>query len=301
MNFREELKSKIKKIRYLLEAIIVKFGLFIFYTMRPQLASNMAAALSKFIGKKIPVHKLAYRNLSKAMPNLSEDEKEKILDGMWDNLGRIVGEYPHISHSSKEDLMKIIEVPEKTLRNLEVMKANNGKGGVIFSGHIGNWEIGPKFFIQHGCDVHTVYRPLNNPYVEKMTASLRGVPMIEKTTQGNRKIVEVLKSGGFVMILADQKISEGVPVKFFHENAITTTSIARLALKYDVPLIPARSIRLGKDFRFAVEVCEPLLEVRSGDQNVDILKLTEEINRKLESWIREHPAQWFWVHDRWKK
>ncbi len=290
----------LKKIRYLLEAMVVKFGLWFFGFMPAQTASSVAAAISKFVGKKISVNRLAYKNLSLAMPHLSESEKEKIIDEMWDNLGRIVGEFPHISKCSVDEILNLIEMSEETRKNLLELK-QSGKGGIIFSAHIGNWEIGPKSFLKLGLDVRTVYRPLNNPYVEKMTAGLRGVAMIEKSSKGNRKIIEVVKSGGFVIILADQKISEGELVKFFHDDAVTTTSIARIALKYGVPLIPARSIRMNKKFYFTVEVEKPLVIEQSADINFDILALTREINRKLEAWISQYPAQWFWVHNRWKR
>lgn len=294
------MKEKLKKIRYLLEAIAVKFGLWIFYVLHPQTASNVAASISKFVGKKISVHNLAYKNLSNAMPKLTVKEKEQILDDMWDNLGRIVGEYPHISAATPENLGKIIELSAETRENIDALK-KSGKGGIIFSGHIGNWEVGPKAFMRAGLDVNTVYRPLNNPYVEEMTASIRGTSLITKSASGNRKIIEVLRKGGFVIILADQKISEGEPVKFFHADAITTTSIARMALRYDVPLIPARSIRIGKEFRFKVEVEKPLAIEKSNDVNSDITRLTREVNRKLEEWISQYPSQWFWVHNRWKR
>lgn len=300
MNLKEFLESKIKTIRYLFEAIAVKFGLWVFYVMEPKKASDIAAKISRFVGKKLPVHQLAYRNLSKAIPNLSENEKEKILDDMWDNLGRIVGEYSHISKYSPDQIGNITECSAETLDNINWIK-NNGKGGIIFSGHIGNWEVGPKVFAKLGIDTNAVYRPLNNPYVEKMTASIRGGKLITKSIQGNRKIIEVLKNGGFVVIMADQKISEGEPVKFFHDYAITATAIARIALKYSVPLIPARSIRVGKDFKFIVEIEKPLEIQTSKDINYDVLQLTTKINAKLESWIRQYPAQWFWVHNRWKK
>ena len=294
------LKDRIKDARYAVEFFIVKFGLWFFGRMEPQKASDVASAIAKFVGKKISVHKLAYKNLSNAMPELSELEKEKILDDMWDNLGRIVGEYAHIAKCPTAEIESLIEMSEETRQNIEQAK-QGGKGGIIFGGHLGNWEVGPKVFIKNGLHVSTVYRPLNNPYVEKLTSELRGVELIGKSTQGSRKIIDVVRKGGFVIILADQKISEGAAVKFFHDDAITTTSIARIALKYDVPLIPARSIRLGKDFKFRVETEKPLAFEKTGDVNFDLLQLTRSINCKLEEWIRQYPAQWFWVHNRWKR
>lgn len=295
-----KIKSLIKSMRYIIEFLIVKFGLWFFCVMKPQTASNVASQIAKFVGKKIAVHKLAYRNLSNAMPNLSEEEKEKILDDMWDNLGRIVGEYGHIAACSADEIESLVEISQESRDNMDVAK-KSGKGGIIFGAHIGNWEVGPKFFIKNGMQVNTVYRPLNNPYVENLTAKMRGVELIGKSTSGSRKIIDVIRKGGFVIILADQKISEGEPVKFFHADAVTTTSIARIGLKYDVPLIPARSVRIGKNFKFRVEVEKPLAIQKTDDVNSDLLRLTRDINRKLEEWIIQYPAQWFWVHNRWKR
>lgn len=248
----------------------------------------------------IPVNKLAYQNLSNAMPGLAESEKKKILHDMWGNLGRIVGEYIHIAKFSTNQVANFVEIPAATLGNIDLLKQGNG-GGIIFSGHLGNWEVGPKILQYCGLNVSTIYRPLNNPYVERMTASLRGVNLIEKGSKGSRKIIDIIKSGGFVLVLLDQKISEGEPVKFFHDDAITATSIARMALKYKIPLVPARVIRIGNKFSFRTEMEKPLLFHGSGDMNSDSISLTRIINLKLEEWIREYPSQWFWVHNRWKK
>ncbi len=290
----------IKKIRYLAEAIIVRMGLFFFEAIGVKNASEIAAKTAIFVGKKIAVNKLAYKNISKALPELSENDKQQIINDMWDNLGRVVGEYPHVAKLSAEGLMQFVQISPQSKENMAVMK-NSKKGGIIFSGHIGNWELGPKTLGNAGIKVGTVYRPLNNPYVEKMTASIRGTELITKSSQGNRRIIEIIKNGGYVIILADQKISEGEPVQFFHDQAITATSIARMALRYDIPVIPARIIRTKKAFEFRAEVEKPLEIERSQNINADVLSLTLEINRKLESWIREYPAQWFWVHNRWKR
>jgi KDO2-lipid IV(A) lauroyltransferase len=294
------LKSYFKKIRYLLEAGVTWLFLDFFRILKVESASRVAANISKFIGKKLSVHKLAYNNLSKAIPNLSEKEKETILDGMWSNLGRIIGEFYFVASMPMDKLDQFLEADDATKARILDLK-NSGKGGIIFSAHIGNWEIGPKFLKRCGLEASTVYRPLNNPYVEKMTAKLRQTDMIEKTSAGSRKIIDVVRKGGFVIILADQKISEGEPIEFFHDKAITTTSIARIALKYDVPMIPARIIREGDGFKFRGEVEKSLVIEKTDDVNLDVIAATKQINKKLEDWIREYPSQWFWVHNRWKK
>lgn len=294
------IKKYLKQIRYLIEAVIVKLGLWFFYALNVKVSANIAAKIATFVGPKLSVHKLAYRNISNALPELNEDKKSEILNDMWDNLGRIVAEYPHIAYHDASKIEDIAILPEETVENIKSLK-NSKKGGIIFSAHIGNWEVGPKVLIKFGLTPYTVYRPLNNPYVEKMTASIRNQKMITKSAGGNRMIIDVIKNGGFIIIMADQKISEGEPIKFFHDKAITTTSIAKIALKYDVPVIPARTVRMGKEFKFIVNLEKPLEFQETKDINGDATALTLKINQKLESWIREYPAQWFWVHNRWKK
>lgn len=294
------LKKLTKKIRYIIELIIVKIGLLFFTSLKPKTASNIASKLALLIGKRISVNKLAYQNISRAMPQLNPQQKNDIIEGMWDNLGRIIGEFGHIAKFSPKELENYYEISEETRLSLQKMKESK-KGGIIFGGHLGNWEIGPKIFLKYGLSVSTVYRPLNNPYVEKLSSSMRGVELIGKSAKGSRKIIEIIRKGGYVIILADQKVSEGEPIKFFNEEAITTTSIARMALRYDIPIIGARSVRVGKEFKFFVETTSPINFEKTNDNELDIKNLTRQINQQLENWIIQYPSQWFWVHNRWKK
>lgn len=295
-----QIKSKIKQIRYFFETLAVRFGLFLFRILGLKNAANFGSFLSRKIGKKHSTNQLARKNIKLSMPELKDQQIERILDDMWDNLGRIVGEFIFVSKFSKEKLMNYIVLDEESKKNIENIK-NNFNGGIIFSGHIGNWEIGPKSFLANGINVKTVYRPLNNFAVDKLTSQIRGVEMIAKSSRGNKQIIEEIKKGNYVIILADQKITDGIPVPFFGRNAITTTSFAKLAIKYNVPLIPARSIRLGKKFKFEVKVEKPLEFERTDNIDAMTKDLTRKINQKLEDWITEYPAQWFWVHNRWKK
>jgi KDO2-lipid IV(A) lauroyltransferase len=220
---------------------------------------------------------------------------------MWDNLGRISGEFIHVSKFTGKELMNYAKLDEESQNNIEYIK-KNFSGGIIFSAHIGNWEIGPKIFLEHGINVKTVYRPLNNSRVDDMTAKIRGVELISKSTKGNKQIINEIKNGNYVIILADQKITDGIWVPFFNRPALTTASIAKLALKYDVPLIPARSIRIGKEFKFLVKVEKPIeFQKTASISDESVVSLTTKVNQKLEEWIKEYPAQWFWVHNRWKK
>lgn len=324
----QKLLIAIKQIRYFCEFIILCLFLLACRFLGISLIANFSAMTAIFIGKKLSVHRLADNNLSKSMPNLNALEKNYILTKMWDNLGRIIGEYYFIATSKVTQVSKFKyligkkinisffnEKSRLALENLvNITKGNNSsgktKGAIIFSGHLGNWEIGPKFLSSFGLEVATVYRPLNNPLVEIITAKMRGGLLIPKGIAGSRKIIEVIKSGGIVVIMADQKISEGIPVPFFNRLANTATAIARIATKYNIPIIPARVIRLG-EANFAVEIKHPLdtdilkkisLEGHNykDSQEKLIFNITKKINQQLEEWIYQYPEQWFWVHNRWK-
>jgi KDO2-lipid IV(A) lauroyltransferase len=294
------LKFNFKKIRYALEAPLVWFGIVFFRSLKIENASNLAGKIAMFIGKKIAVNNLAMNNLSNALPHLDSSQKNAIINGMWDNLGRVVGEFPHVCKMSADEILQHVEIDENSKKILDELIARN-QGGIIFSAHFGNWEIGPKILIKYGIKVKTFYRPLNNPFVEKMTSSLRGVAMIEKGSDGNRQLITALRNKEFILIMADQKVSDGAPIKFFHDDAITATSIAKIALKYNVPLVPGFVLRVNKQFKFLLRVEKPLEFNKINSLNSESNNLTLKINQRIEKWISENPEQWFWVHNRWKK
>lgn len=294
------LNFNFKKIRYALEAPLVWLGIVFFRSLKIENASNLAGKIAIFIGKKIAVNKLAMNNLTKALPHLDLSQKNAVIDDMWDNLGRVIGEFPHVCKMNANQILDHVEIDENSRKILDDLIAKK-QGGIIFSAHFGNWEIGPKILINYGLKVKTFYRPLNNAFVEKMTSSLRGVEMIEKGSEGNRQLITALKNKEFILIMADQKVSDGEPIKFFHDNAITATSIAKIALKYNVPLVPGFILRVNKQFKFLLKIEKPLEFNKNNSLNSEASNLTLKINQIIEKWVSENPEQWFWVHNRWKK
>ena len=99
-------------------------------------------------------------------------------------------------------------------------------------------------------------------------------------------------------MLADQKMNDGIPVPFFGRPAMTAPALAALALRFDCDVLPARAERLaGAHFRLTV--FPPLPLPRTGDSHADAAALMAQVNAILETWIRDRPEQWFWVHQRW--
>jgi KDO2-lipid IV(A) lauroyltransferase len=99
-------------------------------------------------------------------------------------------------------------------------------------------------------------------------------------------------------MLVDQKMNDGIAVPFFDRPAMTASAVAELALKFRCPVVPLRCERLG-GAHFRVTALPPLLLPDTGDRIADSYSLMLNINQLIESWIREHPEQWLWLHRRW--
>jgi KDO2-lipid IV(A) lauroyltransferase len=175
-----------------------------------------------------------------------------------------------------------------------------GRRMIIFSGHIANWEIGMLAAVQHGIPVAQIYRAPNNPALDRMIRRIRfvGGELIPKGPVAARRALAVLGRGDHLTMLADQKMNDGIPVPFFGRAAMTAPAVAALALRFDCDVLPARVERLG-GARFRLTVFPPLPLPRSGDVHADIAALMVAVNRTLERWIRDRPAEWLWLHRRW--
>ncbi len=260
-------------------------------------ASAMGGWLGRTIGPGLGVSKRARRNLKIALPEKSADEIERLVFEMWDNLGRTVMEYPLLGRIRVNGNDPHVEIVGREY--IELIR-DDDKPGIFFSGHIANWEIPAICISEKGLTSHLVYRAPNNPYVEKLfqRRHLRKGTLIPKGSKGAKMALKALSKGGHLGMLIDQKMNDGIAVPLFGHDAMTAPALAQFALKYDCPVIPIRVERLqGLKFRLT---CFPPLEIKSGgDKQADILTITTKVNRILEGWIRDQPAQWMWLHNRW--
>jgi KDO2-lipid IV(A) lauroyltransferase len=260
-------------------------------------ASAVGGALGRTLGPRLGISKRARRNLAMAMPELSAGAREAALRGMWDNLGRVAAEYPHLAG------LRVFADGERIYASGrehidEAVAA--GRPVIVFSGHLGNWEIAALAAGQLGIDVVQIYRAANNPLVDRMVARFRGIgtEFTPKGTVGSRRAFAALRNGAHLGLLVDQKLNDGIPVPFFGRPAMTAPALALLALRFNCAVIPARVERL-RGAHFRLTILPPLALSNSGDRGADVAALMEQVNLMLECWIREHPEQWFWVHSRW--
>lgn len=279
-------------IRLRIEALALR-ALFSAFRLLPlDAASWLGGFLARAVGPYLKAHKTAEKNLAAAFPRKPGAERQRILTAMWDNLGRVAGELPHLTG---EALMRRV-----TLSGMEHMPQN--RPVIFISGHIGNWEL--TYPVPHARGIRTalVYRHLNNPYADAFIAGIRrtrAAAMIAKGPRGAVKLARAIKDGLSLAMLVDQKMNEGVAVPFFGREAMTAPAVAQLALRYDLPIIPARVVRT-RGCRFHGTAYPPLAYIKTGDEEKDTLAILTAINDLLENWIREYPEQWFWVHKRWR-
>jgi KDO2-lipid IV(A) lauroyltransferase len=260
-------------------------------------ASALGGWLARRIGPHLGISKRARLNLNRALPALSDDEAERIMVEMWDNLGRVAAEYPHLRK------IRVLEpgarVETRGFEHVDRAVAA-GRRMIIFSGHFANWEIAMLAAVQYGISVAQIYRAANNPLVDRMITRFRGKggELIPKGTVAARRAIAALRRGAHLTMLADQKMNDGIPVPFFGRPAMTAPALAALALRFDCDVLPARVERLA-GARFRLTIFPPLPLPRSGDHHADVAALMTRVNQTLEEWVRDRPEQWFWLHRRW--
>jgi KDO2-lipid IV(A) lauroyltransferase len=277
-------------------------GFALFRALPLDASSAFGGWLGRHLGPHLSVHRRAAENLARAMPELSPAEQARVLDGMWDNLGRVLAEYAHLTELDVGTVDRPGRVEIVGLEHVIALR-DSGQPALFFSGHYGNWELNCLAAGHFGLPMLHVYRAANNPLTENLLQKLRkplGGSHVPKGIQAARAILSTLKRNEFVAMLVDQKLNTGIAVPFFGRDAMTTPALAEFALRFDCPVLPAMVERLG-GAHFRVTVEPPIRFTKTGDRDADIYNATLTVNRKLEDWIRARPDHWFWVHRRWPK
>lgn len=275
------------------------YGAFALFRLLPlERASAIGGALARWIGPHLGLTRRARKNLRRVFPDKPAAEIEAIVRDMWENLGRVATEYPHLSRMRAFPPNNCIEV--YGLERIEMARAR-GRPIIFFAGHLANWEIAAIVAKQYGTLLHLIYRTANNPWVEAIYRKGRGdvaAGLIAKGAEGAKQAVEVLRRGQPLGILIDQKMNDGIAVRFFGQDAMTAPALARLALKFDCTILPVQVERLD-GARFRLTVHPPLALARTGNRTRDIHDIMARANALLEDWIRQRPGQWLWLHRRW--
>jgi len=242
--------------------------------------------------------KLAEKNMHAAMPELSAQAVESKVKAMFGHLGILMMDIVRMKlfHAEK-NLSRYFE-----FEHLERLKKahEEGKGVLILTGHLGNWEAGSCFLPRLGFSTAFLAKKIKNPYIDGFIRANReqgGAEMID-AKRGARRILKALGENKVVCVLLDQHHRDGIKVDFFGQPAQTTTMLVQLAMKTGVPVLPAFTLRTD-DNRYRTFFGEPVTFVPSSDPET-IKRYTQKCNDILEAAVRREPSQWFWLHNRWK-
>jgi KDO2-lipid IV(A) lauroyltransferase len=266
--------------------------------------ARFSGGLMRRIGPWLPEHRVGRANLAAAFPDKPAAEIEQILQGVWDNLGRVGAEFAQIDRLWDYDTAhgrgRILD--SDASERIAIRLRDDGKPALVFAAHLANWELAAVGARNYGLDSTVVYRRPNLPALADEIIGLRSGCMGTLVPTGlgaPGQLLEALQRGSHVAMLVDQYATQGVPVTFFGRRTRTNALIARLARHVDCPIHGIRVVRYPGD-RFQLQLTEAIDAPRDADGKIDVERTMQAITDVVEGWVREHPDQWLWVHRRWR-
>ena len=245
--------------------------------------------------------RLSQRNLEIAYGSrLGKKEKRRIARAAFIHFGQMILDtlkFAQLDETSRASLFKI-----EGLENLQ-QALRAGQGILIFSAHLGNWEVA-SWPVASLVPLHVVARPLDNPVLDRQWQKLRqrlGVRVISKF-EAARPILQALKANEAVALLIDQNVlrSQAVFVDFFGRLAATTPAVAVFHLRTGAPILPVFCL-MTPDKKYCLKIHQPLsFSPDSSPEPELLLQITQILTKIIEQEIREKPEQWLWFHDRWR-
>jgi KDO2-lipid IV(A) lauroyltransferase len=266
-------------------------------------ALNFADRVARRVGPWVGRHNVAVANLRKAYPEKSDGEIQAIASDMWGNMARLAAEYIFLDALFDYD-PKATKPGRVEVRGVDhfVEIAGEQKPHIIFTGHLGNFELLPVAAATFGMNITALFRPPNNPYLADYILSTRRSTMgslLPSSTGASFALAAILEKGGNIGVLVDQKFSGGLATTFFGRPCESNRVLGTLARHYDCDVYPARCMRLPGN-RFRLEIEDKLTLPRTASGSVDVHGTTQLLNDVVERWVREDPGQWMWFHKRWE-
>ena len=245
-------------------------------------------------------------NLLHAFPEMSREDVEKLSKEVYIELSITVSDIL-LMLTGRLEADTMVENYDEALEKLARLKEKYHNGIIFMGAHFSNWELPPLFASRHGFPMTVIGRKGDNRMLdERLVLPFRskyGNQTVYKKKAGI-SMLRTLRQGGTVGLLIDQKVNKenGFLVPFFGREAFTTHAVAMLKLKVDAAIIPISMPRLSRG-RYRLNIGQAMDYRAEGVEGEEekLLKMTERYNQVLEAIIREYPAQWLWMHDRWNK
>ena len=260
-------------------------------------ARHLMSGMGVFAGRVLRIRRsVVTSQLSRIYPNETRKSLDSLADLVYHHLGLTVAE---IFCGDPQALMEAVRIDPGWD---EVDQAiAHGRGAIVATGHIGNFELGGATLARRYHLLDVVKTQRNVPfdrYIEAMHQRLgiETVPM----QQSASRVLRHLPAGGMVSLLMDQDAGDrGMTVPFLGQPAATWPGIARISIRTGCPVIPMALVR-NPAGGHELKISSPLLPNGYSEHTKDVRCYLEKISAAMEVFIREYPEQWFWVHRRWK-
>ena len=241
------------------------------------------------------------RQIAAAFPELRREAVVSLARQSYEHLGRTFIETALLDSLGKDGLQKLVETVEGWEEIEEAMA--KGKGAVLVTGHIGNWELAGAYVAARGVPLDVIARGMANPLFDAYinhTREVMGMTVVHDS-EAVRRTPRSLRGGRAVAFVADQGVlglaSTFVP--FFGRPAKTPRGAAVFALRFDVPVVFVVALRQPNGrYRIVIERIEA---PQTGERDRDVDAIVARFTQHLEKWVRAVPAQYFWQHRRWKR
>ncbi len=286
-----------RNMRALGGAILLKL-LRVMRRYEPDSVANGAARLARAVGPWLRGHRVAGRNLMAAFPEKSAQEIESIIQGMWDNVGRVIAEYVFLDRLWESGRIVI----DQPVLDWVGRVRESGRPVLLFGVHLANWELCAVALTALGLKLAVVYRPPDFAPVAKGILELRERLMgclIPAGPGAAMRLKQALAQGMSVGMLVDQHFATGIDVMFFGRSCKMNPTLARFARLTGYAIHGVRMVRLPAE-RFRIELSDVVTPPRDGKGEIDVTGTMQMITSVMEGWIRENPEQWLWMHRRWR-
>jgi KDO2-lipid IV(A) lauroyltransferase len=283
-----------KAIKYFFQSVIVYLLFLIGRILGLAISRKLFAALFVFFGPILRSNKIAEKNLKIIDHKISNDEIKKVIRNMWKNYGITFIEYIYLKYFHKNN--SYVNVKDEA-NLLQIIKEN--KPVIFVSGHFANFELMSMEITKKGIPLATVYRPLNNfflnPFMEFLRKKYICKNQIKKGIGGVRESIDYLKKKNSIALMIDQRVSEGEKIEFFNKSAFTTTLPAQLSIKFNIDILPVY-IERDRENNYKIEF-QKRIQPKDFANKLD---LTKKLNRVLEKMVVRNLYQWILTHNRWK-
>ena len=279
--------------------ILLKIVSCVFQVSPRAFALFIGRTLGSFFYYFIPLRKsIAMKNLEIAFPDWNSDKRKSLLHSSYRHYGMVLVDFFRLPKVNRAKDKIIVQIPQKSLKLLK-----QSPGGIIMSGHIGNWEyIGPSLGIHNikCAGVAQIQRnSTSNQYFNELRRS-ENVKIIP-VDGGSKIMIQTIRDGNYLGLISDQNAGrKGTEAQFFNSSVSVPKGAGAFHLKTNTPILLGFCI-LSNDFTYHLSFEELDVERLSDNSNEAILEINQRYSKLLEETVREYPQQYFWFHRKWAR